>query len=68
VLDLLCAGDSTYGIADALLLSTDTVRSHIANLQRKLGVRSREAAIEEARRMRAGLHLAEDDAPLAAAS
>jgi DNA-binding NarL/FixJ family response regulator len=68
VLDLLCAGESTYGIADALVLSTDTVRSHIANLQRKLGVRSREAAIEEARRMRAGLHLAEDDAPLAAAS
>jgi NarL family two-component system response regulator LiaR len=55
VLDLLCAGQSTDDIADTLVLSSETVRSHIKNLLRKLGVRSREAAIEEARRMRADL-------------
>src|SRR5215210_2889442 len=47
VLDLLCAGQSTAAIAEALVLSTDTVRSHINNLQRKLGVTSRRAAVEE---------------------
>jgi NarL family two-component system response regulator LiaR len=55
VLDLLCAGQSTDDIADTLVLSSETVRSHIKNLLRKLGVRSREAAIEEARRLRADL-------------
>jgi NarL family two-component system response regulator LiaR len=55
VLDLLCAGQSTDDIADTLVLSSETVRSHIKNLLRKLGVRSREAAVEEARRMRADL-------------
>jgi two-component system nitrate/nitrite response regulator NarL len=55
VLDLLCAGQSTDGIAEALVLSSETVRSHIKNLLRKLGVSSRQAAVEEARRMRAGL-------------
>ncbi len=52
VLDLMCEGCSTEDIADALVLSTETVRSHIKNLLRKLGVRSRQAAIAEAARVR----------------
>jgi two-component system, NarL family, response regulator LiaR len=55
VLDLLCAGQSTDEIADTLVLSSETVRSHIKNLLRKLGVSSRQAAVDEARRMRADL-------------
>src|SRR3954470_11064662 len=55
VLDLLCAGQSTDEIADALVLSSETVRSHIKNLLRKLGVRSRQAAVEEARKLRGDL-------------
>jgi DNA-binding NarL/FixJ family response regulator len=60
VLDLLCAGQSTDDIADALVLSSETVRSHIKNLLRKLGVNSRQAAVEEARRMRADLTIADE--------
>jgi NarL family two-component system response regulator LiaR len=60
VLDLLCAGQSTDEIADALVLSSETVRSHIKNLLRKLGVRSRQAAVEEARRLRADLAVADE--------
>ena len=52
VLDLLSAGAATDEIARTLVLSTETVRSHLKNLYRKLGVRSREQAIEEARRLR----------------
>jgi two-component system, NarL family, response regulator LiaR len=68
VLDLLCAGQSTDDIADTLVLSSETVRSHIKNLLRKLGVRSRQAAVEEARRMRADLALAEEPERLEAAA
>src|SRR3954463_13671070 len=60
VLDLLCSGQSTDEIADTLVLSAETVRSHIENLLRKLGVSSRQAAVEEARRMRADLALGEE--------
>ena len=59
VLDLLCAGRSTDEIAGTLVLSSETVRSHIKNLLRKLGVRSRGEAIAEARRLRAGLAAAD---------
>ena len=59
VLDLLCAGQSTDEIADTLVLSAETVRSHIKNLLRKLGVSSRQAAIQEAQRMRADIAVAE---------
>ena len=34
------------------MLSTETVRSHLKNLYRKLGVRSRDEAVEAARRLR----------------
>jgi two-component system, NarL family, response regulator LiaR len=60
VLDLLCNGLSTDEIADTLVLSAETVRSHIKNLLRKLGVSSRQAAVQEARRLRADLAVAEE--------
>jgi NarL family two-component system response regulator LiaR len=52
VLDLLAAGAGTEDIARTLVLSTETVRSHLKNLYRKLGVRSREEAAEAAHRLR----------------
>ena len=42
------------------MLSSETVRSHIKNLLRKLGVSSRQAAVEEARRLRADLAVADE--------
>ncbi len=55
VLDLMCDGGSTDDIADALVLSPETVRSHVKNILRKLGVGSRSDAIHEARRMRSAI-------------
>jgi DNA-binding NarL/FixJ family response regulator len=52
VLDLLSDGATTGEIAHTLVLSHETVRSHLKNLYRKLGVRSREEAVEAATRMR----------------
>ena len=52
VLDLLCAGASTEMIADDLVLSQETVRSHIKNLLRKMGVKSRREAVVAADRLR----------------
>lgn len=52
VLDLLCAGATTDGIADELVLSIETVRSHVKNILRKLKVSSRAQAIEVAKTMR----------------
>lgn len=52
VLDLLSTGAGTEEIASTLVLSTETVRSHLKNLYRKLGVRSRAEAADEARRLR----------------
>jgi DNA-binding NarL/FixJ family response regulator len=46
VLDLMSIGRSTKEIAEALVLSNETVRSHIKNLMRKLGAGSRSEAIE----------------------
>jgi two-component system, NarL family, response regulator LiaR len=54
VVDLLYEGRSTDEIADALVLSTETVRSHIKNLMRKLGASSRAEAVSLAHRMRGG--------------
>src|SRR5436190_20302608 len=55
VLDLLCRQLSTDEIADTLVLSHETVRSHVKNIPRKLGVRSRKEAIEVARELRSGI-------------
>ncbi len=52
VLDLLASGAGTEEIARTLVLSTETVRSHLKNLYRKLEVRSRQEAAEAARRLR----------------
>jgi len=52
VLDLLSGGASTDDIARLLVLSTETVRSHLKNLYRKLEVNSREEAVRAASRLR----------------
>ncbi len=52
VLDLLCSGAGTEEIADTLVLSIETVRSHVKSILRKLGVGSRAEAIEAAARLR----------------
>jgi DNA-binding NarL/FixJ family response regulator len=54
VVDMLYEGRTTDEIADALVLSTETVRSHIKNLMRKLGARTRAEAVELANRARNG--------------
>jgi two-component system, NarL family, response regulator LiaR len=54
VVDLLYEGRTTDEIADALVLSTETVRSHIKNLMRKLGARTRAEAVDLAHRARGG--------------
>jgi DNA-binding NarL/FixJ family response regulator len=52
VIDLLKATKSTDQIADELVLSTETVRSHVKNILRKLDVRTREDAVLAADRKR----------------
>jgi NarL family two-component system response regulator LiaR len=52
VLDLLCAGANTEMIAEELVLSPETVRSHVKNLLRKMGVKSRREAVVAAHRLR----------------
>jgi len=55
VLDELSAGRSTEEIAEAFVLSEETVRSHVKNVIRKLGVRTRAEAVDAAKRLRQGL-------------
>jgi DNA-binding NarL/FixJ family response regulator len=52
VIDLLAADTTTQQIADHLVLSADTVYSHIKSVLRKLGVHSREEAIIAAEALR----------------
>jgi NarL family two-component system response regulator LiaR len=62
VIDLLRDGRSTVAIADDLVLSIETVRSHVKNILRKLDVRSREDAVAAADRMRTMLPGGSDSA------
>jgi NarL family two-component system response regulator LiaR len=59
VVDLLCSGAGTEDVARELVLSTETVRTHLKRIYRKLGVRSRADAVRVAQRLR-------DEGPLAA--
>jgi DNA-binding NarL/FixJ family response regulator len=52
VIDLLYEGRSTDDIAGMLVLSTETVRSHVKHILRKLGASSRQEAVAIAQRMR----------------
>jgi two-component system, NarL family, response regulator LiaR len=54
VVDLLYQGQTTDEIAEALVLSHETVRSHIKNLMRKLGAKTRAEAVALAHRARGG--------------
>jgi two-component system, NarL family, response regulator LiaR len=62
VLDLLCRHLSTDEIADALVLSSETVRSHVKNILRKLHVRSRQQAVEVAKELRSGIASSDQEA------
>jgi DNA-binding NarL/FixJ family response regulator len=54
VLDRLAAGRTQDEIATEFVLSVETVRSHVKNAMRKLGVKSRAEAIEAAEQLRRG--------------
>jgi two-component system, NarL family, response regulator LiaR len=63
VLDLLCTGQSTAAIADTLVVTGETVRSHIKNILRKLGVTSRAEAVEASHALRRSNHYEEAGGP-----
>ena len=52
VIDLLAESMTTDQVATALVLSPETVRSHVKNILRKLDARSREEALAKAEQMR----------------
>jgi two-component system, NarL family, response regulator LiaR len=52
VIDLLKESKTTDEIADELVLSPETIRSHVKNILRKLDVRSRREAVAVADKMR----------------
>jgi DNA-binding NarL/FixJ family response regulator len=54
VIDLLHEGKSTEEIAGVLVLSSETVRSHVKHILRKLDARSRQEAVAAAERLRGG--------------
>jgi DNA-binding NarL/FixJ family response regulator len=54
IVDQLCLSRSTEEIAEALVLSTETVRTHIKNIMRKLEVHSRAEVVSLVQRLRAG--------------
>jgi two-component system, NarL family, response regulator LiaR len=54
VVDLLYEGRTTDQIASALVLSTETVRSHVKHILRKLGASTRAEAVAIAQEMRGG--------------
>ncbi|HEY8465607.1 MAG TPA: response regulator transcription factor [Solirubrobacterales bacterium] len=52
ILDLLSQSFDTHAIAETLVLTEETVYSHVKNILRKLGVHSRREAVERARQLR----------------
>jgi NarL family two-component system response regulator LiaR len=52
VIDLLYEGRTTDQIAEILVLSTETVRSHVKHILRKLDARTRAEAVAIAQQMR----------------
>ena len=50
ILQLVAAGQSLEEVAAELVLSPDTVRTHLANARRKLGARNRTEAVVQAMR------------------
>jgi DNA-binding NarL/FixJ family response regulator len=52
VLDLMTRGASTQQISDELVVSLETVQSHIKHILRKFGVHSRAEAVARARELR----------------
>ena len=56
VIELLQPDRSPDDVADTLVLSTETVRTHIKNIMRKLNVHSRADAISAAERLRLVTH------------
>ena len=52
VIDLLKASKTNDQIADELVLSPETIRSHMKNILRKLKVRTRQEAVAVADEMR----------------
>jgi NarL family two-component system response regulator LiaR len=52
VLDLLSAGLTMEGVTDTLVLSSETVRSHLQRAMRKLEVHTRQDAIDAVRKLR----------------
>ena len=51
ILDQIAAGKSTREIAQALLVSENTVKTHASRLYDKLGVKRRTQAVQEARHL-----------------
>jgi LuxR family maltose regulon positive regulatory protein len=51
VLGLLATGSSNQAIAEALVVSLDTVKSHVGNILDKLGVANRTQAVTRARQL-----------------
>ena len=62
VSDMLSLGHTTEDIAEILVLTTETVRTHIKNIMRKLDVHSRSELIDTVERLRSGLHDGQPDA------
>lgn len=62
VLDMLCAGATVDEIAEEFVLSSETVRSHVKSILRKLGVHSQREAVAAAARLRSSLGAVADPA------